>query len=260
MSEQDKLQHQDAVLREEMRQKAGQNPSAQRWVDLDQKVDTHRGAVEALSGHVERRQDAAQDAQQTYESAVQDRQSFLLDNPRPSVLNPSKRQSWDKESLGYANVVEERRQGLLEAAQDAEPSAIGQMQERLADHRQQMEKALEQRQGIAKLPSERAAELEKEPVLMEAKLPDSLLLAREQRRAKMVEQGSPTERPRYGETLEDRRGMAQLEETQAVLTQRHGQRPTEKQISDYEAERAEAGKTGRLPESLRYRTGLGVER
>lgn len=230
-------QEQDEAFRRQMQDRASrQDPEAQRWValddqalDLGQEVDRGKRASAQVK-------DRAMDAMVSYERAVEERDDWLKDNPRPGMLNIKGRRDWDQARESHDTHVSAVEKQMLATARDASPEAIEAMQVQLGEQRAQLEKVLEERFQIAPMPSERSRAEQRGLVQQEVGPTHEAWQSAEQSSGKEGRQGEGNAqggRRSWAESVDDRREIAQLEHAQKELEYQLGHRPTEKEIDAF---------------------------
>lgn len=221
----------DEKFREEMRQRT--DPNATQWQALDQSVQKQEKRVSEYSHEIDKRKNLGPDLLETERqlSDAQDARDAHLAMGRPGIFSRKEREAYDTELTNLAGDVSTFQKHLVELARKSDPERIEQLQVRMQEKQQALQESLEQRQGIAKLPSEeqgasqKAEDKQRAPFLMQDQI------------EKAMNAWSPDVRLEAREKQEDLNWTRQLEQDQQAVRQQVGRNPTDEEMHAYQAER-----------------------
>lgn len=246
----------DEAFRESMRRR--QDPQAQAWVAKDNAALDLQDQVGRDASEVERRGSAVDDAYRAMHDAREERDNYRADHPRPGPMS-GERKAWDQEYGQLDQHASELQQDWQQALQAAPPEELQAMRDRIEQDRQQLQQTIAERQGIALLPSEAAAQEDLHAQVSSAGMAN-MAARREQREQGQGEGegrgegrgqgGGMRLRPNYGAyatSAEEHEQNKQLEEDQRTLAHRYGRTATDVEVQAHERERAERQQQAQTP-------------
>jgi hypothetical protein len=179
------------------------------------------------------------------------RDDFRSETERPGLLSGERKQ-WDERYQGLESNVAGLQKDFTEAVSKASPEELDALQVQIGHRRDELVKTIEERQGIARLPSEQGQGEDLHAQAAQA-MDTSLLERRGQRGGSQQEDergrgegaasgGSYRQRPNFGAyvtTVDEANERKQLEEDQRTLHLELGQPATDAQVQRFERERTE---------------------
>lgn len=221
----------DEKFREEMRQRT--DPDATRWQSWDESVKKQEKRVSEYSHEIDKRLNLGPDLLETERqlTEAQDARDAHLGQGRPGIFARKEREAYDAQLAELNGDVSSYQKHLVELARKSDPERIEQLQVRMQEKQQALQESLEQRQGIAKLPSEeqgasqKAEDKQRAPFSMQDQID------------KAMNAWSPNVQLEGREKQEDLNWARQLEQDQLAVRQRVGRNPTDEEMHAYQAER-----------------------
>jgi hypothetical protein len=144
----------DADFRASMHRKASTDPKAKEWVEQDNQALTAEADAGRMAHDRDSRGMNLMEAEKALQSSRDARDDFRSDNARPGVFHPKHQRAWNEAYEGHNQNVRSMNAGFLDAARKSTPQEIEQLQKKIEERQAEQAQAIEQRQDIAKLPSE----------------------------------------------------------------------------------------------------------
>ena len=246
---QERLAMEDDAFRRSMRQR--QDPQAKAWVALDGKAEGLEDQMGRGTREVDRRVSSVFEIEREMADARTARDDFLSENERPGFLSGEQKR-WDERYQGLESNVDGLQKDFTDAVSKSTPEELGALQAQIGQRRDELVKTIEERQGIARLPSEHGQGEDLHAQAAQA-METSLLERRGQRSGSQQEDergqgegatagGSYRQRPNFGAyatTVDEATERKQLEEDQRTLHLELGRPATDAQVQRFERERAE---------------------
>ena len=176
----DSLDAEDSAFRHSMQEKQAKDPEARKWVELDEKANGLAGEVDDLEPR-----ESVWDLEMSLTQARTERDEFRQ-TWRPGAYEGDAQKLWDKENEALDENVSRIQKDFTKALQESTPEDLDQLQDQIAQRREELVKTIEARQGIAYLPSE-VAQRERGQENVDGQRPESLTEMQAARRARFEE-------------------------------------------------------------------------
>lgn len=142
------LDAKDSAFRHSMQEKQALDPEARKWVELDEKANGLAGEVDDLVPT-----ESVWDLEMSLTQARTERDEFRQ-TWRPGAYEGDAQKQWDKQNEALDENVSRIQKDFTTALQESTPEDLDQLQDQIAQRREELVKTIEERQGIAYLPSE----------------------------------------------------------------------------------------------------------
>lgn len=229
----------DEQFREQMKARAETDPEAKRWVEIDQSAQEQENGLSKYANEIDKRKHWSLEEVEIGLQQARDARDEFLGTEKRGLFG----KEHDEKLAGLHNDVEEMEKLFAHQLRYASPERISDLEKSLEDKQQALGATVQDRQAIAMLPSEEAAQQQvKAPAMsleertmqaLEAPMPISY-------------QGKEYDTPvrglidysNYARTsAEEAVYMKQLEADQLTLHQQLGRRPSDEEMQALQAHR-----------------------
>lgn len=256
------LAKQDETFRQTMRDKQSQDPQAEKWVNLDNQAADLQQDVQGAKQEKAQRPQRGEDAYKALADARGERDDFQKANPDADNYAGGK-EKWNQEIGSLDKTVSDRQADFGVALKNSTPDQLQNLQDQIDQKREALTKTIEERQGIAKLPSESGQNQEDQQSQerganeiqevgvgnygAQGSMADRLNNRRAQQGQTQDDSGAVGRRLRpnfsaYATSLDEHNADKQLEQDQATLRRELGRPATNEEMQKFESDRAASQK------------------
>lgn len=243
----------DQMFRERMQ--ASDQPEAKRWVELDQQAQKGEKELNADQSALQQRKDQGLSLHEVEQNLNQARngRDALMSQGRPSVFQREEREAYDQKLGKWNEEIASNQKAFGEMVKQSSPEEIQKLQTVMEQRQQEVGKLVDERQGIAKLPSEQLSMREQIQQSREAWAPEfdregrfqgnGQGLSQTQEQSDRQSDGTAMGRkiePRWDKafvTPDDMKQAQQIQDDQTAFKQQNGRAGTDQEMQAFAKER-----------------------